>query len=92
MILSDARAAVGTDRVVKKIIEAMSHPFAINGKNCSISVSIGIAVYPDHGETAEQLVKIADAAMCLAKHSGKNCYRSAEVGFSKNEIYIEALG
>ena len=47
----------------------------LNGKECSVSVSIGIALYPDNGETAEQLVKIADAAMYLAKHNGRNCYR-----------------
>ncbi|MDA8327780.1 MAG: diguanylate cyclase [Betaproteobacteria bacterium] len=77
VILSDVRAPDGKDRVARKIIETIARSFVINGKNCSISVSIGIALYPDHGKTAEQLVKIADAAMYLAKHSGKNCYRSA---------------
>ena len=65
------------DRVAKKIVDAISRPFMINGKNCSVSVSIGITLYPEHGETAEQLVKIADAAMYFAKHSGKNCFRFA---------------
>ena len=68
---------ISKDRVAKKIVDAISRPFMINGKNCSVSVSIGITIYPEHGETAEQLVKIADAAMYLAKHSGKNCFRFA---------------
>jgi GGDEF domain-containing protein len=34
-----------------------------------------VAIYPDNGQTAEQLVKIADAAMYLAKQGGKNRYR-----------------
>lgn len=77
VILSNVRTPNSKDRVAKKIVEAIARPFVLNGKNCSVSVSIGIALYPDNGKTAEQLVKIADAAMYLAKNSGKNCYRFA---------------
>ena len=65
------------DRVARQIVEALAEPFMINGKSCMVSVSIGISLYPDHGDTAEQLVKIADAAMYLAKRGGKNRYRVA---------------
>ncbi len=75
VILCNVKTAKSKDRVAKKIIEAIASPFLLNGKECSVSVSIGIALYPGHGETAEQLVKIADAAMYLAKHDGRNCYR-----------------
>jgi len=75
VILSNVRTPDSKDRVAKEIIEALARPFTINGKNCSVSVSIGISIYPDNGKTAEQLVKLADAAMYLAKNSGKNCYR-----------------
>ena len=75
VILCNVKTAANKDRVAKKIIEAISSPFPLNGKECSVSVSIGIALYPDHGQTAEQLVKIADAAMYLAKNDGRNCYR-----------------
>jgi diguanylate cyclase (GGDEF)-like protein len=61
--------------VVRKIVEAIAAPFMLNGKNCRVTASIGIALYPDNGETPEQLLKIADAAMYLAKNSGKNRYR-----------------
>lgn len=75
VILCNVRTPNSVDRVAKIIVEAIARPFMLNGKDCSVSVSIGIALYPDNGETAEQLVKISDAAMYLAKHSGKNCYR-----------------
>lgn len=75
VILNNVRTPNSKDFVAKKIVEALARPFALNGKDCSVSVSIGIALYPDNGETAEQLVKTSDAAMYLAKHSGKNCYR-----------------
>ncbi len=75
VILCNVKTVANKDRVAEKIIEAISNPFLLNGKECSVSVSIGIALYPEHGQTAEQLVKIADAAMYLAKHGGRNCYR-----------------
>jgi diguanylate cyclase (GGDEF)-like protein len=75
VILCNVQTPNSNDRVVNSIVETIARPFALNGKNCMVSASIGIALYPDHGETAEQLVKISDAAMYLAKQSGKNCYR-----------------
>lgn len=77
VVLSNVRTPNSKNRVAKKIVEALARPFVLNGKDCSVSVSIGIALYPDNGKTAEQLVKLADAAMYLAKNSGKNCYRFA---------------
>lgn len=77
VILCNTKAPNATDQVANKIIDALSQPFTINGKSCSVSASIGVAIYPTHGKTAEQLIKIADAAMYLAKHNGKNCYRIA---------------
>ena len=75
VILSNVRTPDNIKHVANKIVEAIARPFVLNGKECSVSVSIGISLHPDNGETAAQLVKIADAAMYLAKHSGKNCYR-----------------
>lgn len=44
----------------------------------SISVSIGIAVFPEHGETAQQVLDAADEALYAAKHAGRDTYRLAE--------------
>ena len=78
VILSNVETPKNTDRVVSKIVDAIADPYVLNGKSCKVSVSIGIALFPGHGKTAEQLLKIADAAMYLAKQSGKNCYRFAD--------------
>ncbi|OYV96586.1 MAG: hypothetical protein B7Z62_07910, partial [Deltaproteobacteria bacterium 37-65-8] len=74
VILPNVKTRNNISPVAERIVEAMATPFMLNGKNCNVTVSIGIALYPSNGETAEQLVKIADAAMYLAKNSGKNCY------------------
>ncbi|MCW2138460.1 diguanylate cyclase (GGDEF) domain-containing protein [Actinoplanes cyaneus] len=44
----------------------------------SISVSIGIAVFPEHGETAQQVLDAADEALYAAKNAGRDTYRLAE--------------
>jgi two-component system, cell cycle response regulator len=43
-----------------------------------ISVSIGIAVYPEHGRTAQQVLDGADAALYAAKNAGRDAYRLAQ--------------
>lgn len=79
VILCNAGTLENIDRVTRKIIDSIDSPFLLNGKNCSVSVSIGISIYPSDGDTPDKLVKIADAAMYAAKQSGKNCYRTAEI-------------
>ncbi|HWS33664.1 MAG TPA: diguanylate cyclase [Actinoplanes sp.] len=43
-----------------------------------ISVSIGVAVFPEHGETAQQVLDAADEALYAAKNAGRDTYRLAE--------------
>jgi len=43
----------------------------------TVTASLGIAVYPDHGKTTEDLLRAADAALYAAKSSGRNCVRFA---------------
>ena len=75
VILCNIRVPRNIELVAEKIIETIASPFLINGKNCMISASIGISIYPENGKTPDQLVTLADAAMYTAKNGGKNCYR-----------------
>jgi diguanylate cyclase (GGDEF)-like protein/PAS domain S-box-containing protein len=61
--------------IAQKLLETVRRPFDIAGHELFITVSIGIAVTPHHGEDAETLVRNADAAMYLAKELGKNNYQ-----------------
>jgi diguanylate cyclase (GGDEF)-like protein/PAS domain S-box-containing protein len=58
--------------VAAKIQFVLNQPFVIAGHVLSISSSIGVAVYPDHGIDEMQLAKCADDAMYRAKESGRN--------------------
>ena len=64
--------------VARRIIDAIATPILLNGKNCSVGISIGISCFPEHGKTSDILIKVADTAMYLAKQSGKNCFRTIE--------------
>lgn len=72
--------ASGLDKLVTKVIHAISQPYSVHSRtlNVSISVSVGVGVYPTHGEDADSLMKSADLALFEAKRSGKNAYRISE--------------
>lgn len=55
--------------VAEKIHNALNELFNVDGHSLSIAPSIGIALYPEHGETEDQLLKHADKAMYFAKYA-----------------------
>ena len=59
----------GTEHCAKRIINSMDEPFSINNISTESKMSIGIAIYPDHGTTADALMQYADVAMYQAKRS-----------------------
>ncbi|MDA8230301.1 MAG: GGDEF domain-containing protein [Magnetospirillum sp.] len=69
-------------RVARKIVEALSRPFTLQGHDVRISASVGVALYPDHGADGQDLLRAADAAMYHAKALGKNTVHAAEPGAS----------
>jgi diguanylate cyclase (GGDEF)-like protein/PAS domain S-box-containing protein len=58
-----------------KLVDAISRPFMLRGRKYEIGVSIGIALYPEHGEDPELLLNLADSAMYEAKRSGGSRFR-----------------
>lgn len=57
------------------VIQALSKPFRVHDQDVRLTASVGLSVYPIHGEDLETLMKNADVALYEAKHSGKNSYR-----------------
>lgn len=58
-----------------KIMQALEMPVTVNGHIFHITASAGIAMYPEHGNNVEDLLRSADMAMYSAKTSGKHTYR-----------------
>jgi diguanylate cyclase (GGDEF)-like protein len=58
--------------VAGRIVEKISRPFNIAGNECFIGTSIGISVFPEHGDTPDILIRSADQAMYAVKKCGRN--------------------
>ena len=66
--------------VAAKVVEIISEPYLIEGRNLVVTTSVGVGVYPVHGEDAEALMKSADTALYAAKRAGKNAFRISDRG------------
>jgi len=75
VILPHVETPQDASLVAEKIIAAISEPFDLNGEMASVGVSIGIALFPEHGDSVEEILKASDRAMYLAKDAGRNTYR-----------------
>jgi diguanylate cyclase (GGDEF)-like protein/PAS domain S-box-containing protein len=60
---------------VEKIAEVIKEPFAIEGEVFTVSSSIGISVFPKDGDTPDELIRNADAAMYFAKDRGRSNFQ-----------------
>lgn len=69
----------GAEQLAGQIITHFSqHPVALKDRTLNLTLSIGIALSPMHGEQSELLVQHADMALFQAKQAGRNCFRSCE--------------
>ncbi len=62
------------ESVAQRLLRAMARPVSVRGRELFVNVSVGAAVFPDHGRDAEAIVAHADAAMYRAKKLGGNRY------------------
>ena len=72
--------------IARKIIDVLSEPFLVNGQACFLSASIGVAMFPDNGESGEELLKHADTAMYRAKSAGRR-----QAMFFEDRMNAEAI-
>ena len=59
------------DAVARRIVARLGEPFLLDGRWASPSISLGVALYPEHGSTPEALIAKSEAALYIAKHQGK---------------------
>lgn len=60
--------------IAQRFLDSFQSGFEIDGHSIRTTISIGIALYPEDGETVETLLKHADVALYKAKENGKNTY------------------
>ncbi len=75
ILLPNTSGTTDGQRVAIRILELMKEPFIINKQELFVSTSIGIALFPHDGVSADDLMKNADIAMYHAKKSGRNNYQ-----------------
>mgnify|MGYP000338319851 FL=1 len=72
VILTELDDTLHIERIAQDIIDALSLPFTLGMEEAYVSVSIGIALYPNDTSKIDTLIKYADQAMYLAKDNGRN--------------------
>ena len=78
LVLWELSGDDGVAKLASKVLLALSQPYTIKGQSVYITASMGVSIYPTHGEDIETLIKKADIALYESKRSGKNGYRIAE--------------
>jgi diguanylate cyclase (GGDEF)-like protein/PAS domain S-box-containing protein len=72
VLLTNIRQAQDAGTVARRILDALASPFLIDGHEISVTVSVGIAIFPNDGDSVDQLLKSSDIAMYHAKDGGRN--------------------
>ena len=93
VVLEGLKAAEDAGQVARKLIDALSQPYDIEGHTLNTAASAGIAIYPTDGTDATTLMRHADTAMYVAKSSGRKNYQffSAEMNVRATErLRLEA--
>ncbi len=75
MVLMSGTDAANAERTGQRLIDALAQPYA--GTQQAVSASVGLALFPEHGESLETLMARADEALYAAKAAGKHRLRRA---------------
>jgi diguanylate cyclase (GGDEF)-like protein/PAS domain S-box-containing protein len=82
IILSEIEHADDAALVAKKLLQVIVSLQRLDAQSVVVSASIGITLYPDHGQDADSLLRNADAAMYEAKRAGLGNYRIFDLGMN----------
>jgi diguanylate cyclase (GGDEF)-like protein/PAS domain S-box-containing protein len=81
VLVPDLRNAEDAAIKAQQFLEELRRPFVVEGDELSATCSVGIAVFPDHGTTEDELIRNADLAMYQVKRRGKDA-----IGFFAKEM------
>jgi diguanylate cyclase (GGDEF)-like protein len=89
ILLEDFEESIEVERLAAKLLKGFNSRFDINNSNMFISISMGISLYPEHGDSMDELFKNADIALYKAKETGRN--RIVFYAKSMNEAVSERV-
>jgi diguanylate cyclase (GGDEF)-like protein/PAS domain S-box-containing protein len=75
LVVADVGDIDGLTLVAKKLVDALTPPYQIDGNLLAAPPSIGISIFPDDHDQVDMLIKQADRAMYEAKSSGRGSFR-----------------
>ena len=75
ILLADLKSTDTAAKIAQKVLDTVAMPLQIDGTELFVTTSIGIALFPSDGDTAETLLANADHAMYRAKDAGRNSYQ-----------------
>jgi diguanylate cyclase (GGDEF)-like protein/PAS domain S-box-containing protein len=79
------------ERLARRLVEIIGHPPPLEHQSMHVGVSVGIAIAPDHGLDADELMKCADLALYQAKAKGRGAYQLFEPEMEKEARSRHAL-
>jgi diguanylate cyclase (GGDEF)-like protein len=81
MVIHDVRDPAATQIVAQLLLNAVRQPLLVHGRELVITTTVGFAVFPDDGDTAESLLRNADLALSRAQEEGsRDSFRAYRLG------------
>ncbi len=74
-LLVECAGAQGAEATARRVLDAVAVPYSVDGAQFTLTCSIGGALCPSHGQTADELVRHAEAAVLAVKEAGRGNYR-----------------
>lgn len=92
VLLTNIQTAEALKPILDNLVEQFRHPFQIEEKTLTLTLSIGVTIYPQDGKNASQLLRQADSALFYAKNNGRNtfvCYTDSMNRDATRRLLIE---
>jgi diguanylate cyclase (GGDEF)-like protein len=92
LVLGELKDPSAVATVCDRVLNIVRKPVTVADQEVYVSTSVGVAIYPDHGQSVDELTQHADMAMYQAKQQGKNRFSvySPELLPSSSQVSIEA--
>jgi diguanylate cyclase (GGDEF)-like protein len=92
IVIPQVRNVIETSHVCGRLLRGLATSFALDGNDYFVGASIGVAMYPNDGDSVEELLRNADTAMYRAKAQGKGGYAFYEENMNhetRERVWIE---